>query len=196
MSPESGRLSAFIDGELGPAERRRVQEHIAGCPRCAEKLEDIKSQADGLSRAIGGLLLHVDIARKVEEGLPEQRKSMVMVRTQGIRRRLAFAGAGVALAFVLFSFVVSGPGYLLSGMNQSAQAALFLNWAIMIAATSLLVWPEKIAAVEARFWAFMRGGSPRVSARERMIVQGVGLVFLFLSTVFHVMLVTGRGLPF
>ncbi len=196
MSSESSRLSAFIDGELGPAERQRVQEHIVGCPRCAEKLRDIESQAEVLSKAIGGLLLHVDIAKRVEAGLPEQRKSLVMTRTQGVRRRLAYAGAGMALVFVLFSFVLRGPGYFLSGMSQSAQAALFLNWAIMIMAMSLLVWPEKIAALEARFWAFMRGGSPRVSARERMVVQGVGLVFLCLSTVFHLMLVTGKGLPF
>jgi anti-sigma factor RsiW len=196
MSPESGRLSAFIDGELGPVERKRVEEHVAGCSRCAEKLADIKAQAGVLSKAIGGLLLHVDLAKRVEACLPEQRKSLVMTTTHGIRRRFALAGCGVAVAFALFSLVARGPTYVLSSMGTPAQTALFLNWAIMIIAISLMVWPEKVASLEARFWAFMRGGSPRVSAKERMVVQGVGLVFLCLSTAFNIMLITGKGLPF
>ncbi len=196
MSPESSRLSAFIDGELGPAERKRVEEHVENCPRCAEKLADISSQAVVLSKAIGGLLLHVDLAKRVEEVLPQQRKSMVMTSTHGVRRQLALAGCGVAVAFALFSFIARGPGYVLGTMSPPAQAALFLNWAIMVMAASLLVWPEKVASLEAHFWAFMRGGSPRVSAKERMIVQCVGLVFLCLSTAFHLMLITGKMLSF
>jgi anti-sigma factor RsiW len=196
MSPESGRLSAFLDGELGPAERKRVEEHVANCPRCAEKLKEISEQANVLSRAVGGLLLHVDLAKRVQESLPEERKSLVMTKTHGVRRKLALVGFGVALVFALFSFLLPGPRAILEKMSQPQQTAFFLNWAIMIAAGSLLVWPEKMAWLEARFWAFMRGGTPRVTPRERMLVQGVGLVFLCLSTFFHIMLVTGRGLPF
>jgi hypothetical protein len=145
---------------------------------------------------MGGLLLHVDLAQRVQQNLPERRASLVMTHTQGVRRRLALAGCGVAMAFALFSFFARGPAYVLGAMTQPAQAALFLNWALMLTAMSLLIWPEKVARMEARFWAFTRGGSPRVGARERVLVQGVGLVFLCLSTFFHLMLVTGKGLPF
>jgi hypothetical protein len=84
---------------------------------------------------------------------------------------------------------------VLGRLSQPQQAVFFLNWAIMVAAGSLMVWPEKVAWLEARFWAFMRGGTPRVSSRERMLVQGVGLAFLCLSVVLHIMLVSSRGLP-
>ncbi|MHC4917331.1 MAG: zf-HC2 domain-containing protein [Planctomycetota bacterium] len=195
MKTESCRLSAFIDGELGPAERKQVEEHLASCPRCAEKYKDMKSQADLLARAGGGLLLHVDLANRVTDELPEERKSLVMTRTQGVRRRLALCGFGVAFALVMFSFLLPGPRHVLGRLSQPQQAVFFLNWAIMIAAGSLMVWPEKVAWLEARFWAFMRGGTPRVSARERVLVQGVGLVFLCLSVVLHIMLVATRWLP-
>jgi anti-sigma factor RsiW len=192
VRPESCRLSAYLDGELGPAERRQVEEHLAGCPKCAAALEDLRRQGDVLARAGGGLLLHVDLAREVAENLPEERRSLVMAQTRGVRRRLAAAGFGVALALAVLSFVVPGPQHILGRMSQPIQTAFLLNWAIMFAAGALLIWPEKVAWLEARFWAFARGGTPHVTARERMLVQGVGLVFLCLSTAFHVLLVSGR----
>ncbi len=196
MKPESCRLNAYFDGELGPAERRQVEEHLAGCPECARKLSEFRRQGDVLSRAGGGLLLHVDLARLVAEDLPDERRSLVMIRTHGVRRRLSLIGFGVALAFAIVSFLVPGPRFVLGRMAGPHLTVFFVNWAIMIAAGSLLVWPEKVAHLEARFWAFMRGGTPRVNARERMMVQGVGLVFLGLSAVLHYMLVSGRALPF
>ncbi len=192
MKPESCRLSAYLDGELSPAERRQVEEHLAGCPECAEKMKELRRQGDVLGRAGGGLLLHVGVAKRVAEELPSERRSMVMVRTHGVRRRLALTGFGVALAFAVGSFLLPSSRAVFSGLSNPVRAAFFLNWAIMIAAGSLLVWPEKVASLEARFWAFMRGGTAQVSARERMMVQGVGLVFLCLSAVFHFVVISGR----
>jgi len=196
VRPESCRLSAYLDGELGPAERRQVEEHLAGCPKCVAALADLRRHGEVLARAGGGLLLHVDLAREVAENLPEERRSLVMTRTQGVRRRLAMAGFGVALAMAVLSFVLPGPSHVLGRMSQPAQTAFLLNWAIMIAAGGLLVWPDKVAWLEASFWAFVRGGTPSVTPRERMLVQGLGLAFLCLSTALHVLLISGRVLPF
>ena len=66
MSECSYRLSAYIDGELSPTERRAVEEHLASCEVCAEMVSELKETGATLSRAGGGLLLHVDLARAWE----------------------------------------------------------------------------------------------------------------------------------
>jgi hypothetical protein len=35
-------LSAYLDGELSPAERRAVEGHLEGCPECTALLEDLR----------------------------------------------------------------------------------------------------------------------------------------------------------
>lgn len=194
MNRESCRLSAYIDGELGPAERKQVEEHLAGCPECAGKIEEFKRQGDILSRAGGGLLLHVDLARQVAAELPSKRRSLVMASTQGVRRRLSFAGFGVALAFAIFSLVRTGPDSVMTMATQPLKAAFFLNWALMICAGSMLVWPDKLAVLEARVWAFVRGGRPQVTARERMLTQAAGLLFLGISVALNYLLLNRHSL--
>lgn len=36
------RLSEYIDGELGAAECRHIEEHIADCPPCVEFLKSLR----------------------------------------------------------------------------------------------------------------------------------------------------------
>src|SRR3972149_8716473 len=36
-------LNAYVDGELGPTETRRLEEHLAGCGECRVQLERLKS---------------------------------------------------------------------------------------------------------------------------------------------------------
>ncbi|MGQ9636000.1 MAG: anti-sigma factor family protein [Bryobacteraceae bacterium] len=40
------RLSAYLDGELPVEERRRIEEHICGCPPCVEFLESLRRTVD------------------------------------------------------------------------------------------------------------------------------------------------------
>jgi anti-sigma factor RsiW len=35
-------LNAYVDGELGPSETRRLEEHLAGCGECRVQLERLK----------------------------------------------------------------------------------------------------------------------------------------------------------
>jgi hypothetical protein len=37
-----GSLSAFLDGEAGPAESQRIASHLAGCAACRERLEGLR----------------------------------------------------------------------------------------------------------------------------------------------------------
>jgi anti-sigma factor RsiW len=43
-------LSAFLDGELGPAERARAEAHLSGCLRCQEELRQLQTTAALLGR--------------------------------------------------------------------------------------------------------------------------------------------------
>jgi hypothetical protein len=79
-------------------------------------------------------------------------------------------------------------------LSEPQRAAFFLNWALALAAGSMLIWPEQIAGLEARVMAVLRGGPPQVHPRERVLVQSVGLVFLFVSTAVHFFLMRSLGL--
>ena len=187
------RLDAWIDGELGPGERLAVEEHVSACAACRQAGEELRAGGEGLRRALGGLLLHVDLPGLVMAGLPQKRRSLVMVRTQGVRRRLALIGFGVAMALVVFSFLRTGPDSVMTLLSEPQRAAFFLNWALMLAAGSMLIWPEKVAWLEAGALAMVRGGRPQVSPRERVLVQGVGLIFLGVTTAVHYVLMRNLG---
>jgi anti-sigma factor RsiW len=40
------QLSAYLDGELTADERRRIEEHICGCPPCVEFIESLRRTVD------------------------------------------------------------------------------------------------------------------------------------------------------
>jgi len=42
-------LSAYLDGELAPSDRARVESHLAGCDRCASRLAELRSTASLIS---------------------------------------------------------------------------------------------------------------------------------------------------
>jgi anti-sigma factor RsiW len=188
------RLGAYLDGELGAQDRLAAEEHMAACAGCREELDDLRGEGDALRRALGGLLLHVDIPRLVMAELPERRQSLVMAKIQGVRRRMALAGFSVAAAFMIASFLRTGPGSVLNLLSEPQRAAFFLNWALALAAGSMLVWPERIAWLEARVLAPLRGRMPDAHPRDRALVQGVGLIFLCVSTAVHFLLMRNLGL--
>jgi anti-sigma factor RsiW len=37
-----GRLSAYLDGELGPRPLARIERHLAGCPQCLAALRGLE----------------------------------------------------------------------------------------------------------------------------------------------------------
>jgi anti-sigma factor RsiW len=43
-------MTAYLEGTLDPAERGRLEEHLAGCPHCTEYLAQLRATIDALGR--------------------------------------------------------------------------------------------------------------------------------------------------
>jgi anti-sigma factor RsiW len=96
------RLAAFCEGELPEAEARSVAEHLAACPRCAERRDEIER---GLSavRSLPAVSLPDDRAALVRRALVEPGTAVPPPPVRARRpRALAVAAAvvGAAATFV------------------------------------------------------------------------------------------------
>lgn len=64
------RLSAYIDGELGPKEKAALESHLAACPSCSAEVEELRSTAalvHSLPRAVLPPSFHATLMSKVKE---------------------------------------------------------------------------------------------------------------------------------
>jgi hypothetical protein len=52
---DTGRLRAYLDGELSPDERRTVAAHLDRCARCSEALELLANRAEAARAGLGAL---------------------------------------------------------------------------------------------------------------------------------------------
>jgi anti-sigma factor RsiW len=43
-------MSDYLDGELGPDERARIEEHVHWCPECRRMLQSLRRTVEGLMR--------------------------------------------------------------------------------------------------------------------------------------------------
>jgi anti-sigma factor RsiW len=50
---DEGTLHAYLDGELAPVERERVDAHLRGCPACQARLEEERALIERSSRLLG-----------------------------------------------------------------------------------------------------------------------------------------------
>lgn len=49
---DDGTLHAYVDGELAPVERERVEHHLAGCPPCRTRLDEARALVEHASRLL------------------------------------------------------------------------------------------------------------------------------------------------
>jgi anti-sigma factor RsiW len=96
------RLSEYVDGELEPAERQRLEAHLAGCEECRETVEELRlvvAQAGALTDRPPRAELWTGIARRIRGvGAVDLTEHRARRRVQlSIPQLLA---AGVALAAV------------------------------------------------------------------------------------------------
>ncbi|MCG6958049.1 MAG: zf-HC2 domain-containing protein [Gemmatimonadetes bacterium] len=120
------QFSEYLDGSLGAEDRRAVEEHLAGCARCAAVLSDLRGVVD-LARSLGDVPpardLWPDIAARLWSS-PEERPTEVIplhtghtghrpqAEPRGVymsRRQLAAAAVIVAMASAAATWAL-GPG--------------------------------------------------------------------------------------
>jgi anti-sigma factor RsiW len=87
-------LHALIDGELDAGHAREVEDHVAGCPRCAALLKDYREMSDAI--AVAGLHYTAppELRRRIEASLPQTKAPS----RRAVLRGFAMGSAVSALA--------------------------------------------------------------------------------------------------
>lgn len=92
------RLSAYVDGELGPSEAQVVQSHLAQCPRCQQRhglLAAARSAVRQLPRETVSPGFEAAFRRRLgaEDGVrrPRRLRPRVLVLATGLAASLALA---------------------------------------------------------------------------------------------------------
>lgn len=93
------RLSAFLDNELSPPERAKIEQHLRTCAECAQELSEL-ALVDRL-----GHELDVDVPEGYLEGLPARLRPRLRA-ARPARRRLMPTWALAAAALVLIGLLV------------------------------------------------------------------------------------------
>jgi len=88
-------LHALIDGELDAGHAREVEDHVAGCPRCAAALRDYRE----MSKAVAGADLRYTapsaLRRRIEASLPQ---AQAQPSRRAVLRGFAMGSAVSAIA--------------------------------------------------------------------------------------------------
>jgi len=117
----TGRLSAYIDGELNAAERAELEAHLAGCQECAKTLEQLRhvvARAEALEDRPPGGDLWAGIAARIGAAagnaavadFEEHRRRRGWLS----QRRLSFSLPQLAAASVALMILSAGSAWLLS----------------------------------------------------------------------------------
>lgn len=81
---DEGTLHAYLDGELAPVERERVDAHLKGCPACQARLAEERAIIERSSRLLG-------MAAPPERAMPPLTQLRQPRLTWRLRRPLAWA---------------------------------------------------------------------------------------------------------
>jgi anti-sigma factor RsiW len=82
-------LHALIDGELDAGHARELEDHIAGCPRCAAQLLSYRQMSKAVARADLRYTAPPELRRRIEASLP---------KTQAPNRRAVLRGFAMGSA--------------------------------------------------------------------------------------------------
>lgn len=99
----SRRLSAFIDGQLSPAIREAVEDHLKGCLLCRRKLAEIEAIVR-VTREMQTLRVSEGFADRVIEASKENSLKKEALAKIGYRFGLASAAFMAAAAAIFFIF--------------------------------------------------------------------------------------------
>jgi anti-sigma factor RsiW len=88
-------LHALIDGELDAGHAREVENHVAGCPRCAAALQDYRAMSKMISEGGARYTAPLELRRRIETALPQPR---AVPNRRAVLRGFALGSAVSAMA--------------------------------------------------------------------------------------------------
>lgn len=122
---DTARLSAYLDGDLSPEAATKVEAHVAGCPRCAATLAELRAVVDAADR-LPDLPPERDLWPAIEARLSPRRARDRRAGVIPIRRRRVVLTVpqllAAAIALVLFS--ASGIWLALGGVGDPGTGSL------------------------------------------------------------------------
>ena len=130
------QMSAALDGELSPAERRELDDHLAQCPQCRELFDELA----GHSALLRGLdcAPPEGLSARILSDLPPQKKKAAPV----IRLRRWGTLAACAVLALVGAFALSSP----FGGTKDDAAVIFRSTAEFAAADAQLAAPAQCEA--------------------------------------------------
>jgi hypothetical protein len=107
-------LSAYLDDELVPADRERVETHLTACDRCSRRLAEL--------RATASLMATLPYARASRSLVPVVSARWTWLRP--VRSFSMFASGAFVFIFLLTAVARTGTGLSGSGAPAAAQPAV------------------------------------------------------------------------
>jgi anti-sigma-K factor RskA len=96
-----GRLEEYALGQLAPAARVEVEEHVAGCAECTTEVRELRLVMEGLGRAVDPVPLPAGLKRRVLDALSREHGTVPGMRDQAATSRRVWnpwlAAAAVAI---------------------------------------------------------------------------------------------------
>ena len=131
---DEGTLHAYLDGELAPVERERVDVHLKGCPACQARLADERAIIERAGRLLG-------MATPPERAMPPLHQLRQPRLTWRLRR---------PLAWVATLIMAVGLGWFARGFHgrPSADSAAFDSQPAALATTERAVRPAAKSHVD------------------------------------------------
>lgn len=126
----SDALSRHLDRESSPAERARVEAHLASCAACAAEAQGLRQVDAAMRRAFAGNPFGPALARRIADAAAKRRTPSGRVLTQAkvieapwARIRRAWPAAAAAALLIAMGLVIR------SGFNSTVEPAAGRNLA-------------------------------------------------------------------
>jgi anti-sigma factor (TIGR02949 family) len=111
------RLDAYIDGELGEAERALLRDHLAGCPECGPEAAALERQRDDIRRSAPIYRAPEALRSRIRVALRDE------AATSALATRAAPGWLAYAASILLAVAVGSGGTLLITGERQEDAVA-------------------------------------------------------------------------
>ena len=104
------QLSAYLDGELSPDERARIDAHMAGCAPCRVVLDDLKAIVV-TAPYYEGQAPSRDLWAGIQQGIQEQKEVPFTVHSSQVTSRRQFSLGQLIAACLAFAAIAGGSVY-------------------------------------------------------------------------------------